>query len=555
MGRLEKISGKLLQRIDAFQNTFAGLGSALHDKGISATFAAKGASDVGAYEDWYNEHPLARRICDLPAGEMLRQGFKIEVDGDSETDSLVRGKFADLDATSHITHAIALARATGGSAIILGLDDGQEDASQPLKEESLRSLRWMVVLSRRNVETATYYDKTTEKYGQPETYKVKQPNSAGGDDTYLIHESRVIRFDGAWVAPSRRAKNGGWGDSVFVQLEEAIKRVDSSFAAIGAMIPDASQGVFKIKNLLEIIQASADNEAAIRTRLRLMDYSRSVARAVAIDADSEDFTYQDRSFAGISDAVSSLCGFVSAYTGIPQSLLFGRSPSGLNATGETDVRFFYDSMQATQVNELKPRLQRLLRLIMISKEGPTGGNEPEKWEIEFTPLMQMSEAERADIRLKTAQADQLDIANQVLTPEEVTLSRYGGDKYSTSTTVDLEAHASASDTLSPDTADTNVQPTDQAQAAAQPQTLNGAQVSSMLEIINAVAQSMLPRDTGVFMLEAAFGVDPQVAEKIMGEVGRSFKPAEQNANASQPTGPSSTGDANQSTSQGAEVKQ
>lgn len=61
-----------------------------------------------------------------------------------------------------------------------------------------------------------------------------------------------------------------------------------------------------------------------------------------------------------------------------------------------------------------------------------------------------------------------------------------------------------------------------AEAKAQDTALNGAQVTSALEIIQAVAGKKLPRDTGVNMLIEFFNLDPARAERVMGSVGRGF---------------------------------
>ena len=52
--------------------------------------------------------------------------------------------------------------------------------------------------------------------------------------------------------------------------------------------------------------------------------------------------------------------------------------------------------------------------------------------------------------------------------------------------------------------------------------LNGAQVTSMLGIVEAVAQRRLPRSTGIEFLVSAFALDRDRAESIMGDVGVSF---------------------------------
>lgn len=63
--------------------------------------------------------------------------------------------------------------------------------------------------------------------------------------------------------------------------------------------------------------------------------------------------------------------------------------------------------------------------------------------------------------------------------------------------------------------------------------LNGAQVTSAVEIVGEVAAGRLPRGTGVAMLQEFFSLDPARADRIMGEVGRGFVPAEPIASPSQ----------------------
>lgn len=59
---------------------------------------------------------------------------------------------------------------------------------------------------------------------------------------------------------------------------------------------------------------------------------------------------------------------------------------------------------------------------------------------------------------------------------------------------------------------------------AQKIALNGAQVSSMIEIITAVAAGSIPRSTGVMAIQIAFALDAETAEQLMGETGKSFAP-------------------------------
>jgi hypothetical protein len=55
--------------------------------------------------------------------------------------------------------------------------------------------------------------------------------------------------------------------------------------------------------------------------------------------------------------------------------------------------------------------------------------------------------------------------------------------------------------------------------------LNGAQVTALMQVIQQVVMGALPRSSGIGILTAAFGLSDQQAEAIMGEAGRGFIPA------------------------------
>lgn len=75
---------------------------------------------------------------------------------------------------------------------------------------------------------------------------------------------------------------------------------------------------------------------------------------------------------------------------------------------------------------------------MRSKEGPTGGVLKDGWRVYFPPLKQMSDLEKADVRLKTSQADASDITQGILLPQEVAVSRFRPEGYATETHIDLD---------------------------------------------------------------------------------------------------------------------
>ena len=60
-----------------------------------------------------------------------------------------------------------------------------------------------------------------------------------------------------------------------------------------------------------------------------------------------------------------LCG-ASHY---PMTKLFGRSPAGMNATGESDLKNYYDYVDSQREAKVRPVLQKLLPVLAMSAWG------------------------------------------------------------------------------------------------------------------------------------------------------------------------------------------
>lgn len=70
-----------------------------------------------------------------------------------------------------------------------------------------------------------------------------------------------------------------------------------------------------------------------------------------------------------------------------------------------------------------------------------------------------------------------------------------------------------------------VPPALESDAAVPELSLNGAQVTAMLDTVARVASGQLPRETAVAILETAFNIPHDKAEKVLGTVGKGFIPA------------------------------
>lgn len=415
-------------RLDAWANAITGLGT-LRDK-VKSTKVSMGRKLGDAEIDrLIADDDIATRIVDKVPREALRAGWKLKFDQLETKDATEQWKalkksLIKLGVDAKVLEAWIWGRAFGGGAILIGADDGR-DVSEPLDEENIRTLRYLHVLERRELRVHTRYrDVDQPKYGEPELYALYElsRNPFGGTARPLgeyVHETRLVVFGGALTTKWRRLTNiDGWDDSVLQRCFEAMQQSVTAWQSTANLMSDASQGVLKIKGLSKLITG---DPTALRTRMEWMDLARSVARSIMVDAEFEGFERVATSFASIPELLDRWMMRVAAAAEMPVTMLFGRSPAGMNATGDSDTRNWYQVVEEAQTSVLQPRLERLVTLVMLAKDGPTNGELLEDWEIEFNSLREPSEAEAAATRKSDADTDCAYVTAQVLLPEQVAL--------------------------------------------------------------------------------------------------------------------------------------
>jgi len=453
-GRVISLMSRLATavRMDGWENVFTGLGTTARDKARATRHVPGMRLNDQQLENLYADDDMAARICDTVPDEMLRKGFEVrlspgenenevEVEDVSETQTAINNQHAELLTQKKFIDGMVWGRLFGGGAILIGANDGatREGMREPLNEKRIRRIESLNVIEKPYLQVQDWYEDPMEaKYGEPKTYLVIPATNVAqaGVEQLVIHESRMIVFYGQRATVQRRQELDGWSDSVLQRVHEVLKDFNMGWLGVGNLLTDAAQGVLKIKGLIE--QISAGRTDVIQRRMTLMDMNRSVARALALDADGEEFERQKYEFGNVDKVLQMFILRLSAAARMPATILMGQSPAGMNATGESDFRWFYDTISTARENDLKPKLERLTELMFLAKEGPTKGKLPENWEIYFPPLWEMTPKEESEVRKNMAETDSKYIQDGVLLPEEVATSRFPPTGYSMETQIDVE---------------------------------------------------------------------------------------------------------------------
>ncbi len=120
-----------------------------------------------------------------------------------------------------------------------------------------------------------------------------------------------------------------------------------------------------LKTNLQEILLSAQGTANLDRRVRYMVQTMSNDGVLAVDKDSEDVIKLETPLSGVTDIVRQALEFLAALNRTPAVKLLGISPSGFNATGESDIRNYYDHITSQQEKVLRPGIRRALECVQL----------------------------------------------------------------------------------------------------------------------------------------------------------------------------------------------
>lgn len=384
------------------QNLAAGLNSD-RDKRWYSTYLSPDTQDPQTIENMVRTSWLAGRLVNTIAEDMTRAGWSLSWD-EREKDSDDARRLADLEAAvglrAKINDGITWGRQFGGAGVLIGIR-GQEDLSKPLvldsvKENSLAYLhafdRWDVF----PVAGVTELNLESPFALEPVHYTIANAET----NVPLVHRSRLVLFDGRRVSRRAWRQNGFWHDSVLLSAIESVKNYDTATGGVASMIFEANVDIMTIPGLAELVTTDK-GRAKLLERFTTTAMMKSFNRMLLMDggkvgdaaAKPETFSQKTTQFAGVNEAILRFMADVAGAADCPVTRLFGQSPGGLNATGDSDLRNYYDHVNARQNTSLRPQLSYLYEILTRS----AFGSKPKNFEITFNPLWQTSDKERAEI--------------------------------------------------------------------------------------------------------------------------------------------------------------
>lgn len=382
--------------LDAFSNVLARLGAGTPNLLEGTEYSLQRMSrDFNTLNALYRESWIVRRIIDVIPADMLKNWITITSGLDPDVEKRLSITMRRTQLIDKLKRGMQWGRLYGGALGVMLVKHQGYDLSQPLQLDWIMpgDFAGLLIFDRWNgvnPSSELIEDISDPDYGYPKYYTVTDP--AGGGSV-KIHHSRVIRFTGNTLPLWEEIAEMQWGASVVESIFDELRKRDNVSWNIAQLTFMANIRVLKMQDLGQLL-AATDNESQAEL-LRTLEAQNMLLNNMGMqvmDAADGLETHQ-YTFGGLADCYQQFIMDISGAAEIPVTRLFGRSPSGLNATGESDLQNYYDMIAEKQESYLRPILNKVLPPFIIS----TLGSLPDDFDFEFDPVAEPTDKERADL--------------------------------------------------------------------------------------------------------------------------------------------------------------
>ena len=403
---------------DGFSNPLAQLGAASPLMADWAFERSGLTQDRERLTAMYRECAIAKRIIDMPSEDMTRGWYTLTSAMLEEADL---NKLKDLEAKhsiqQEIANAIRWARLYGGALAIMIIQGHEDYMHTPLELGDLipGSFKGLYVadLTQGIIPSPELEDDLDDPdYGLPKYYDIEM--GVNKERTVRIHHSRVLRFMGRELPHNEAADNNYWGASELEHPLDEIRRYAVTCENIAQLVYQANLITLKMGNVgADLAYGSDRRRQAVEQMIEQQNRLRT-SYGVQIMSAEDSMENHPYNFGGMAEIKESLMMDVAGAAEMPATMLFGRSPQGMNATGEADIRNYYDKIDQQRERILRPALEKLLPVMAMC----CWGFVPEDMRISFEPAMTIGPAESSRISKEEAEQISLLYEKGIITREE-----------------------------------------------------------------------------------------------------------------------------------------
>lgn len=219
-----------------------------------------------------------------------------------------------------------------------------------------------------------------------------------------IHSSRLYTMIFFTVPDMIKPLYNCLGISLCQLMKDKVKSAETIRQSLADLMLRFKTDIIKTPALLA-------NAEALKDRIDLFNASKNNLGTLVL-SDQEDYINSVTSITGLDKIQAQAFENVASSARLPAVKLLGLTPSGFNATGEFDLKNYYDVIRGYQSNSIKPFLDFIINLICMEMGYENIAN------FEFNPLEKTNELEKSQIKNTEIDAMIKIINAGLITPED-----------------------------------------------------------------------------------------------------------------------------------------
>lgn len=387
---------------DVFTNALARLGAGTPNLMEGTDYLiSRLTRDYGLLIALYRGHWIIKRIINIIPSDMVKNWITLTTEVNPKLLKKMELELRKTQLIQKIKQGLQWGNLFGGAIGVMVVAGQGDDMSQPMNLQGIMpgDFKGLMIADRWNCVDPSIEvvdDIGDPEYGLPKYYTITN-NTTG--TMVKVHYSRILRFTGDELPYWESQAEQQWGASVLEGIFEELKKRDNVSWNIAQLTFMASLRVLKMGDLGEMLSAADEQtkDELYRT-IQAQNWLMSNMGLQVIDA-TDDMQSHQYTFGGIADVYKQFMIDIAGASGIPATKLFGRSPEGMNATGESDLTNYYDMIAQEQEAKLRPILNKLLPVMCMS----TFGAVPDDLDFEFDPVSEPSDKDRSDLAKSQAE--------------------------------------------------------------------------------------------------------------------------------------------------------
>lgn len=350
----------------------------------------------------YRDNWVVQNVVGLMVDDMLREWYTLRGSISPEYREELERLERVTKLRERLNKGLCWGRLYGGAAGLILIKGQESMLDQPLDLDmvmpgSFAGLmildRWMGIVPEMGLVT----DMSDPDFGLPDYYTV---NNATGTIIARVHHSRIVRFTGRELPELERIAELYWGESEVEALYKDVVAHDNVSANMAALTFRANVDTMEVTNLEQLFSlGSVEQQRRFWNVMQAQSVMKSNFGYQLVNK-GDQIKNTQYTFTGLQEVYESMCLNLCGASRYPMTKLFGRSPGGLNSTGESDLTNYYDYVSSQREAKFRPALEKLLPVMAMSAWGAV----PDNLQIDFPPLWTPTAKEVADIAKAKAEA-------------------------------------------------------------------------------------------------------------------------------------------------------